>query len=87
MQEGLKASEATRQKSNCLRSTLNTTYTHFIRNLRDQATRVDIALDEKVKLTQEVLRQLELELLRVRYANITKIHKMRDWGNKIQVKN
>ncbi|XP_011149326.1 tektin-4 [Harpegnathos saltator] len=63
-QEVLNASETARQKSVNLRSTLNEMYIHSIKDLRDQATRVDIVLEEKVKLTQDVLRQLQIELLR-----------------------
>lgn len=44
--------------------------------MRNQATRVDVALEEKVKLTQDVLRQLEIELLRVRFVNAVKYTKM-----------
>lgn len=71
-QEGLNASETARQKSVDLRSTLNTIHAHSIKDLRDQAIRVDIALEKKVKLTQDVLRQLEIELLCVRFVNATK---------------
>ncbi|XP_014486346.1 PREDICTED: tektin-4 [Dinoponera quadriceps] len=63
-QEGLNASETARKKSADLRSNLNKIYIESIKSLRDQATRVDVALEEKVKLTQDVLRQLEVELLR-----------------------
>ncbi|XP_032664221.1 tektin-4 isoform X2 [Odontomachus brunneus] len=63
-QECLNAYETAIRKSTDLRSTLNKLYIDFIKDLRDQATRVDVALEEKVKLTQDVLRQLEIELLR-----------------------
>lgn len=70
--EVLNDGEAARQRSIKLRSTLNDIYVNSIKDLRDQATRVDIALAENVKLTQDCLRQLEIELLRVRSANATK---------------
>lgn len=62
--EVLNDGEAARQRSIKLRSTLNDIYVNSIKDLRDQATRVDIALAENVKLTQDCLRQLEIELLR-----------------------
>lgn len=65
-QETLSAAENIKQKSINLRSTLNKIYTDSIKDLRNQATHVDIALEESVKLTQDCLRQLEMELLRVR---------------------
>ncbi|XP_067210904.1 tektin-4 isoform X1 [Linepithema humile] len=63
-QETLAAAETARQKSINLRSTLNRIYVNSIKDLRNQATHVDIALAENVKLTQDCLRQLETELLR-----------------------
>lgn len=65
-QETLTTAEAAKQKSINLRVTLNRIYAKSIKDLRDQATQVDIALAENVKLTQDCLRQLEVELLRVR---------------------
>lgn len=65
-QETLSAAENIKQKSINLRSTLNKIYTDSIKDLRNQAIHVDIALEENVKLTQDCLRQLEMELLRVR---------------------
>ncbi|XP_029155600.1 tektin-4-like isoform X1 [Nylanderia fulva] len=62
--ETLAVSENARQKSINLRSTLNEIYINSIKDLRDQATCVDIALAENVKLTQDCLQQLEKELLR-----------------------
>lgn len=62
--ETLAVSENVRQKSINLRSTLNEIYINSIKDLRDQATCVDIALAENVKLTQDCLQQLEKELLR-----------------------
>lgn len=41
-------------------------YDKSIDDLRDQATRVDTALAENVRITQECLYQLEKELLSVR---------------------
>lgn len=63
--ETLAAAEAARQRSVDLRSTLNAIFTNSIKDLRDQATRVDVALEDKIKLTEEVCQQLEKELLRV----------------------
>lgn len=65
----LTAGETARQKSIKLRSTLNDIYANSIKDLREQATRVDIALAENVKLMEECLQQLEQELLRVRSVN------------------
>ncbi|XP_043249738.1 tektin-4 [Colletes gigas] len=62
--ESLTDAEAARQKSANLRSTLNAIYTNSIKDLRDQATRVDLVLGEKIKMTEEVRIQLEKELLR-----------------------
>lgn len=66
--EILTAGETARQRSIQLRSTLNDIYINSIKDLHDQATRVDIALAENVKLTQDCLQQLEKELHRVRSA-------------------
>ncbi|KYN13890.1 Tektin-4 [Trachymyrmex cornetzi] len=63
-QEVLTDSEAAKQRSIKLRSTLNDIYTNSIKDLRDQATRVDVALANNVELTQDCLQQLENELLR-----------------------
>ncbi|KYN43031.1 Tektin-4 [Trachymyrmex septentrionalis] len=63
-QEVLADGEAAKQRSIKLRSTLNDIYTNFIKDLRDQATRVDVALANNVELTQDCLYQLEIELLR-----------------------
>ncbi|XP_019883437.1 tektin-4 [Camponotus floridanus] len=62
--EALAAGESAKQKSINLRSTLNKIFINFVKDLRDQATCVDIALAENVKLTQDCLEQLEKELLR-----------------------
>lgn len=70
--EVLTAGETTRQRSIQLRSNLNDIYTNSIKDLHDQAIRVDIALAENVKLTQDCLQQLETELHRVSSANATK---------------
>ncbi|KAL0121829.1 hypothetical protein PUN28_006945 [Cardiocondyla obscurior] len=56
--------ESARQRSIILRTTLYDVYAKSIKDLRDQAIRVDIALAENVKLTQDCLQQLEQELLR-----------------------
>lgn len=74
--ETLTAGEIVRQKSRDLRSTLNTTYTNFVKDLNDQATRVNIVLAEKIKLTQDVIQHLERELLRVRFVNMVKYTRM-----------
>ncbi|XP_033332502.2 tektin A isoform X1 [Megalopta genalis] len=63
--ESLTDAEAARQRSANLRSTLKAIFTNSIKDLRDQATRVDLALGGKSKLTEEVCSQLEKELLRV----------------------
>lgn len=76
--EALAAGESARQKSINLRSTLNKIFINFVKDLRDQATCVDIALAENVKLTQDCLEQLEKELLRVRFMNeCNKTHKIK----------
>ncbi|KAM0731964.1 Tektin-4 [Formica fusca] len=62
--EALAAGESARERSINLRSTLNKIYISSVKDLRDQATCVDIALAENVKLTQDCLQQLEKELLR-----------------------
>lgn len=67
--EALAAGESARERSINLRATLNKIYINSVKDLRDQATCVDVALAENVKLTQDCLQQLEKELLRVRYMN------------------
>ncbi|XP_053971861.1 tektin-4 [Hylaeus volcanicus] len=62
--ESLSDAESAKQKSANLRSTLSAIYTNSIKDLRDQATRVELVLGEKIKLTEEVRLQLEKELLR-----------------------
>lgn len=57
--------EAARQRSTNLRSTLDSIYKNAIKDLRNQATRVDLVLSKKIKLTEDVRLQLEKELLRV----------------------
>ncbi|XP_066581978.1 tektin-4 [Prorops nasuta] len=61
----LQSAECARQDSINLRSNLNAIYTNSLKDLHDQATRIDIALDGKIKLTEQVLYQLECELTRV----------------------
>lgn len=63
--ESLTDGEAAIQKSENLRSTLNAMYINSVKDLRDQASRVDLVLGEKINLTEEVRLQLEKELLRV----------------------
>lgn len=63
--ETLSEAEATRQRSVNLRSTLDSIYKNAIKDLRNQATRVDLVLSKKIKLTEDVRLQLEKELLRV----------------------
>lgn len=72
--ETLAVGESARQGSINLRSTLNKIYINSVKDLRDQATCIDIALAENVKLTQDCLQQLEKELLRVRSMSATKMH-------------
>ncbi|KOC62771.1 Tektin-4, partial [Habropoda laboriosa] len=62
--ESLTDAEATRQRSVNLRTTLDSIYKNSIKDLRDQATRVDLVLGQKIKLTEDVRLQLEKELLR-----------------------
>ncbi|KAK9293671.1 hypothetical protein QLX08_011447 [Tetragonisca angustula] len=62
--ESLTDAEAAKQKSANLRSTLDSIYKNSTKDLRDQATRVDLALSKKIKLTEDVCIQLENELLR-----------------------
>jgi len=50
-------------------------YDNLVKELRDQATRVDTALATKVKLTEECVFLLENELLRVRLTNEIKLAK------------
>ncbi|CAK9815426.1 TEKT4 [Anthophora quadrimaculata] len=61
--ESLTDAEAARQRSENLRSTLDSIYKNSIKDLRDQATRVDLVLGQKIKLTEDVRLQLEKELL------------------------
>lgn len=65
--------EAAKQRSVNLRLTLDSTYKNSIKNLRDQATRVDLVLSQKIKLTEDVRLQLEKELLRVSLNSLRKI--------------
>lgn len=79
--EALNDGEAVRQKSINLRSTLNVMYDNSIKELRNQAMRVDIALATQIGLTQDCLHQLENELLRClrELANAEKlIEELRD---------
>ncbi|XP_017752182.1 PREDICTED: tektin-4 [Eufriesea mexicana] len=62
--ESLTDAEAAKQRSMNLRSTLNSIYKNSIKDLRDQATRVDLVLGQKIKLTEDIHLQLEKELLR-----------------------
>ncbi|KAL6440469.1 hypothetical protein ACFW04_003176 [Cataglyphis niger] len=62
--EALAAGESARERSINLRATLNKIYINSVKDLRDQATCVDIALVENVRVTQDCLHQLEKELLR-----------------------
>lgn len=48
-----------------LRSTLDNIYKKSLKDLRDQASRVDIALSEQINLTEGICQQLEKELQRV----------------------
>ncbi|XP_076753930.1 tektin A [Xylocopa sonorina] len=61
--ESLTDAEAAKQRSENLRSTLDSIYKNSIKDLRDQATRVDLVLGQKIKLTEDVRLQLEKELL------------------------
>ncbi|XP_017883711.1 tektin-4 [Ceratina calcarata] len=65
--ESLTDGEAAKQRSENLRSTLDSIYKNSIKDLRDQATRVDIVLSKKIRLTEDVRLQLEKELLRCLY--------------------
>ncbi|KAK0092136.1 hypothetical protein PV326_002110 [Microctonus aethiopoides] len=60
--EGLENNEEARQRSIALRSTLNDIYLKVVRELRDQAIRVDAALAEKINLTDQICQELEKEL-------------------------
>ncbi|XP_003494134.1 tektin-4 [Bombus impatiens] len=62
--ESLTDAEAAKQRSVNLRLTLDSTYKNSIKSLRDQATRVDLVLSQKIKLTEDIRLQLEKELLR-----------------------
>ncbi|KOX78631.1 Tektin-4 [Melipona quadrifasciata] len=72
--ESLTDAEAAKQRSANLRSTLDSIYKNSTKDLRDQATRVDLVLSKKIKLTEDVCIQLEKELLRCLHelANIEK---------------
>ncbi|CAL7952313.1 unnamed protein product [Xylocopa violacea] len=61
--ESLTDAEAAKQRSENLRSTLDSIYKNSTKDLRDQATRVDLVLGQKIKLTEDVRLQLEKELL------------------------
>lgn len=63
--EALSAGETVRQRSMTLRSTLDNIYKKSLKDLRDQASRVDIALAEQINLTEGICQQLEKELQRV----------------------
>ncbi|XP_024938410.1 tektin-4 isoform X2 [Cephus cinctus] len=62
--EALAAGQTARQTSVNLRSTLDSILSNSIRDLREQANRVDIALAEKISLTEQVCQHLEKELLK-----------------------
>ncbi|KAF7406321.1 hypothetical protein HZH68_005690 [Vespula germanica] len=62
--EALSAGETVRQRSMTLRSTLDNIYKKSLKDLRDQASRVDIALAEQINLTEGICQQLEKELQR-----------------------
>ncbi|XP_074102651.1 tektin-4-like [Cotesia typhae] len=59
----LESSENTRQKSIALRATLNDTYLKVVKDLRQQATEVDLALTDNVNVTEQVCQALEKELV------------------------
>ncbi|XP_014298184.1 tektin-4-like [Microplitis demolitor] len=61
--ENLITCENIRQKSTSLRATLNDTYLRVVRDLRQQATQVDLALTENVNVTEQVCQALEKELV------------------------
>lgn len=83
--ECLTTAEAARQRSANLRSTLSAIYTNSIKDLRDQAMRVDMSLGEKIKLTEEVRLQLEKELLRV--SSTPRLHTHGNYGYHITREN
>lgn len=56
-----------RQRSVNLRSTLDDIYKKSLKDLRDQASRVDTALTTHINHTEGICQQLEKELQRVRY--------------------
>ncbi|KAK1129217.1 hypothetical protein K0M31_020347 [Melipona bicolor] len=62
--ESLTDAEAAKQRSANLRSTLDSIYKNSTKDLRDQATRVDLVLSKKIKLTEDICIRLEKELLR-----------------------
>lgn len=64
--EALSAGETVRQRSVNLRSNLDDIYKQSLKDLRDQASRVDVALTAQINLTEGVCQQLEKELQRVR---------------------
>lgn len=61
--EALAEAKAARQRSEDLRSTLSGIFTNSIKDLRQQAARVDVVLEDRVKLTEESCLHLEKELL------------------------
>lgn len=63
--EVLSAGETVRQRSITLRSTLDDIYNRSLKDLRDQASRVDTALAAQINLTEGICLQLEKELQRV----------------------
>ncbi|XP_047349358.1 tektin-4 [Vespa velutina] len=62
--ETLSAGENVRQRSMTLRSTLSDIYKKSLKDLRDQASQVDIALAAQINLTEGICQQLEKELQR-----------------------
>lgn len=62
--EALSAGETVRQRSVNLRSNLDDIYKQSLKDLRDQASRVDVALAAQINLTEGVCQQLEKELQR-----------------------
>lgn len=68
--EALDAGNRVKQNSIDLRSTLDSVYVNGIKDLRCQAMAVDVALAEKIHMTEEICQELEAELVRVRnYEN------------------
>ncbi|KAK2578310.1 hypothetical protein KPH14_002585 [Odynerus spinipes] len=62
--EALSAGETVRQRSVNLRSTLDDIYKKSLKDMRDQASRVDTALAAQINLTEGICQQLEKELQR-----------------------